>query len=70
MLRSTHEAELKIKVEPYWNVNITISEDCGFIDEIKVEPYWNVNIIYKINKMIIASIKVEPYWNVNIHIMM
>ena len=32
-----------IKVEPYWNVNITHFNPSILGISIKVEPYWNVN---------------------------
>ena len=38
----------KIKVEPYWNVNIGASITVVSATEIKVEPYWNVNIWIKV----------------------
>ena len=34
---------LKIKVEPYWNVNFLSITIRLFLFLIKVEPYWNVN---------------------------
>ena len=33
-----------IKVEPYWNVNLTTLWIEELAEFIKVEPYWNVNI--------------------------
>ena len=32
-----------IKVEPYWNVNLSIRVSACSLVRIKVEPYWNVN---------------------------
>ena len=32
-----------IKVEPYWNVNVSSNTFPILIAKIKVEPYWNVN---------------------------
>ena len=32
-----------IKVEPYWNVNISETIVTVVTPSIKVEPYWNVN---------------------------
>ena len=32
-----------IKVEPYWNVNISTEAVIVMGGGIKVEPYWNVN---------------------------
>ena len=34
---------LRIKVEPYWNVNPRTGEINGVSYHIKVEPYWKVN---------------------------
>ena len=34
---------MKIKVEPYWNVNSKWAFDLVTYYYIKVEPYWNVN---------------------------
>ena len=37
-----------IKVEPYWNVNVTSPHNSEFNRLIKVEPYWNVNFLYAV----------------------
>ncbi len=34
----------KIKVEPYWNVNLKNELTALNKSLIKVEPYWNVNL--------------------------
>ena len=34
-----------IKVEPYWNVNVSSNTFPILIAKIKVEPYWNVNLV-------------------------
>ena len=57
-----------IKVEPYWNVNTTITTNIFIIFIIKVEPYWNVNITSKASTLKTKEIKVEPYWNVNSYV--
>ena len=36
----------KIKVEPYWNVNLKNELTALNKSLIKVEPYWNVNFFY------------------------
>ena len=35
-----------IKVEPYWNVNLSLKFFVDGVEVIKVEPYWNVNSIF------------------------
>ena len=35
----------RIKVEPYWNVNVGKSYKNHTGGTIKVEPYWNVNVL-------------------------
>ena len=57
-----------IKVEPYWNVNITSKASTLKTNEIKVEPYWNVNNLSNSSSSSSSSIKVEPYWNVNSYV--
>ena len=46
-----------IKVEPYWNVNMTRNDIDALINTIKVEPYWNVN--YEFIRKAIAQITLK-----------
>ena len=34
-----------IKIEPYWNVNMSFSQQDNMYLAIKIEPYWNVNFL-------------------------
>ena len=47
MLRKWSGKNRRIKVEPYWNVNIIEVKSNLNYTNIKVEPYWNVNVPYK-----------------------
>ena len=47
-IRDYLRKKYQIKVEPYWNVNITHFNPSILGISIKVEPYWNVNIIVPI----------------------
>ncbi len=42
-IRDYLRKKYQIKVEPYWNVNITHFNPSILGISIKVEPYWNVN---------------------------
>ena len=64
-IRDYLRKKYQIKVEPYWNVNITHFNPSILGISIKVEPYWNVNYIHRRSNNDRAIIKVEPYWNVN-----
>ena len=66
-IRDYLRKKYQIKVEPYWNVNITHFNPSILGISIKVEPYWNVNYIHRRSNNDRAIIKVEPYWNVNIN---
>ena len=54
----------RIKVEPYWNVKLSIRFALKRISLIKVEPYWNVKRNECSALWLSLIIKVEPYWNV------
>ena len=45
-IRDYLRKKYQIKVEPYWNVNITHFNPSILGISIKVEPYWNVNKDY------------------------
>ena len=51
-LRDYLRKKYQIKVEPYWNVNITHFNPSILGISIKVEPYWNVNsLIANVNNI-------------------
>ena len=64
-IRDYLRKKYQIKVEPYWNVNITHFNPSILGISIKVEPYWNVNQLINQKEGGNVAIKVEPYWNVN-----
>ena len=52
-IRDYLRKKYQIKVEPYWNVNITHFNPSILGISIKVEPYWNVNsLIANVNSLI------------------
>ncbi len=51
-IRDYLRKKYQIKVEPYWNVNITHFNPSILGISIKVEPYWNVNsLIANVNNI-------------------
>ena len=51
-IRDYLRKKYQIKVEPYWNVNITHFNPSILVISIKVEPYWNVNsLIANVNNI-------------------
>ena len=55
----------QIKIETYWNVNISAIEPDHVACGIKIETYWNVNDDKTISIGLNQFIKIETYWNVN-----
>ena len=56
---------LCIKIETYWNVNLTNGAKLHRLFAIKIETYWNVNCRVEILFVSVDAIKIETYWNVN-----
>ena len=51
-IRDYLRKKYQLKVEPYWNVNITHFNPSILGISIKVEPYWNVNsLIANVNNI-------------------
>ena len=55
-----------IKIETYWNVNISEMNKEQLMRFIKIETYWNVNLAIVHFLCSPFHIKIETYWNVNI----
>ena len=55
-----------IRIEPDWNVNLTLTVGSGRILTIRIEPDWNVNDKWRDRPKNQYLIRIEPDWNVNL----